>query len=57
MIHSAIAKYLARTSARAARRTMSDAALIGWTLFIGIVFVAPGIGTLMFIVSMPTTLN
>jgi hypothetical protein len=38
------------------KRTMSDAELIGWTA-LGILFVAPFIGTIMFIVSMPTTLN
>jgi hypothetical protein len=53
MIHSAISRYLAKTSAQAKRRTMSDAALIGWTLFIGIVFVAPAVAMLSWVVCLP----
>jgi hypothetical protein len=53
MIHSAISRYLARTEAQAKRRTMSDAALIGWTLFIGFVFVAPAIAALSWVIYLP----
>jgi hypothetical protein len=56
VIHSAISRYLARMEAQAARRTMSDAALVGWTM-LGVMFVAPFAGVMWFIVAMPTTLN
>jgi hypothetical protein len=51
-----ISNYLKRTEAQAKRRTMSDAALIGWTL-LGVMFVAPFAGVMWFVVSLPTTLN